>query len=527
MFQIKISVIIPVYNAETYLLECLDSIVNQTLKDIEIICVNDGSTDNSLSILKEYASKDNRIKIIDKENEGQGYARKVALDIAIGEYILFCDNDDYYPELTVFEELYDYIDKAKVDVVLFNFIECRINRMSYAKNSIYFPKEKKFTYKDIQDFFFSSRVVPWAKIYSKQFLDKYSDWYFPKKTKFEDMPFHFQILIRANLQYFDRYLYVWRISSKSDNSISKIVENRLVDLCKIFKEIYNITKDKINSILFLNYFCSNLFSKLSNYQIKNIEIAKYIIDTIKKFDISDLSECKNKNTIFLIKAGLRMTPENYMEYLNKKNLKNKNKEIAKLKEIRKTRDDRIKTLNEQIKNKNEQLQHKNEQIKEKNEQLQAKNEQIKNRDIAIKQKNSEIQNLHNQNNDLHNQNNDLRNQNNIKEQIIKRLQNSWSYRIGRLFTYPLSILLELYKYISDYNLIKKSNLFDSEYYLANNEDVKNAKMNPIKHYLKFGWKEGRNPSADFNGNEYLNKRPDVRVSGICPLVHYLKFGKEK
>ena len=70
-------------------------------------------------------------------------------------------------------------------------------------------------------------------------------------------------------------------------------------------------------------------------------------------------------------------------------------------------------------------------------------------------------------------------------------------------------------------------MFDSEYYLSQNEDVKKAKMDPIKHYLKFGRKEGRNPSAEFNSNEYLNKRPDVKVSGICPLVHYIKFGKEE
>ena len=63
--------------------------------------------------------------------------------------------------------------------------------------------------------------------------------------------------------------------------------------------------------------------------------------------------------------------------------------------------------------------------------------------------------------------------------------------------------------------------------MANNEDVKKAKVDPIKHYLQFGWKEGRNPSAKFNGNEYLNKRPDVRVAGICPLIHYLKFGKNE
>ena len=208
-----------------------------------------------------------------------------------------------------------------------------------------------------------------------------------------------------------------------------------------------------------------------------------------------------------------MKPKQYFEYLNKKTLKKKNKEIAQLKEDKFVGYTRIKTLNEQIKTKNEQLQQKNEQIKTKNEQLQQKNELIKGRDFVINQKNNEIQNLHNQTN--------------IQEQTIKRLQNSWSYRIGRIFTYPLSIPLDFYKFIRDYNLIKKSNLFDSEYYLANNEDVKKAKMNPIKHYLKFGWKEGRNPSAEFNGNEYLNERPDVRVAGICPLVHYIKFGREE
>ena len=115
----------------------------------------------------------------------------------------------------------------------------------------------------------------------------------------------------------------------------------------------------------------------------------------------------------------------------------------------------------------------------------------------------------------------------LKDKELQLLKISWSYRIGRLFTYPLSIPLEFYRFIRDYNLIKKSGLFDSKYYLSQNEDVKNAKMNPIKHYLKFGWKEGRNPSEEFNGNEYLNKRPDVRVAGICPLVHYIKFGKRR
>ena len=93
--QPKVSVIIPVYNVEKYLRQCLDSVVNQTLKDIEIICIDDGSTDNSLNILKEYAQKDNRIKIISKKNGGLSSARNAGLKFATGEFVGFVDSDDY------------------------------------------------------------------------------------------------------------------------------------------------------------------------------------------------------------------------------------------------------------------------------------------------------------------------------------------------------------------------------------------------------------------------------------------------
>ena len=93
--NIKFSIIIPVYNVEKFLRESLDSIVAQTFKDFEVICVNDGSTDNSLEILKEYANNDSRIKVISQENQGQGVARNNAIDIAQGKYLLFVDPDDF------------------------------------------------------------------------------------------------------------------------------------------------------------------------------------------------------------------------------------------------------------------------------------------------------------------------------------------------------------------------------------------------------------------------------------------------
>ena len=117
----KVSIIIPVYNTEKYLRKCLDSVCNQTLQDIEIICVNDCSTDDSLEILKEYASNDNRIKIINfTENKGVAVARNTAIEQAKGEYIGFVDSDDYV-DLDFYEKLYERALKNKADIVVGNY----------------------------------------------------------------------------------------------------------------------------------------------------------------------------------------------------------------------------------------------------------------------------------------------------------------------------------------------------------------------------------------------------------------------
>ena len=117
--MIKVSVVIPVYNTYKYLPECLESVINQTLADIEIICINDGSTDFSSKILEEYASKDKRIKIISQNNQGLSCARNRGLEIARGEYIYFLDSDDKIT-LTALEELYDIAEKNKLDIIYFD-----------------------------------------------------------------------------------------------------------------------------------------------------------------------------------------------------------------------------------------------------------------------------------------------------------------------------------------------------------------------------------------------------------------------
>ena len=117
---IKVSVIIPVYNVELYLLKCLDSLKNQSLKEIEIICINDGSTDSSGKILDEYLKKDNRIQVINKINEGQGIARNIGIDIAKGEYIGFVDPDDWINAKKK-KKMYNQAKNINSDIVICDY----------------------------------------------------------------------------------------------------------------------------------------------------------------------------------------------------------------------------------------------------------------------------------------------------------------------------------------------------------------------------------------------------------------------
>lgn len=120
--NIKISIIIPVYNTEKYIKKCLESIIVQQLKEVEIICVNDGSTDNSLEVLKQYQNIDNRIVIIDKKNGGASSARNMALNIARGEYCLNIDSDDWI-EQNYLKDMYERAKKDNLDIVISDIVK--------------------------------------------------------------------------------------------------------------------------------------------------------------------------------------------------------------------------------------------------------------------------------------------------------------------------------------------------------------------------------------------------------------------
>ena len=180
----KVSVIIPVYNVGKYLRKCLDSVINQTLKDIEIICVNDGSTDNSGKILDEYAAKDKRIKVIHQENQGLGAARNVGIDLAKGEYIGFVDSDDWI-STGFYEKLYETAKRENSDISACNIMRVKNNQtyplLKYTTINKATTLKNKFKLLHMPAY---NYVV--NKIYRTDFL-KINNLYFETNIYFEDM----------------------------------------------------------------------------------------------------------------------------------------------------------------------------------------------------------------------------------------------------------------------------------------------------------------------------------------------------
>ena len=167
----KISIIVPIYNVEKYLRDCIESIINQTYTNIEIILVNDGSTDSSLEICKEYAEKNDKIKIVNKKNGGLSDARNYGLEHATGKYIMFVDSDDYLA-LNSCEVLYNAIKDTEFEFVTANFAFTDSEGIPWKRPM--FSDKFQNTPLDIEDYkksFYLVNSAVWNKIFKKEFLD--------------------------------------------------------------------------------------------------------------------------------------------------------------------------------------------------------------------------------------------------------------------------------------------------------------------------------------------------------------------
>lgn len=240
-----ISVIVPVYNGEKYIGKCLKSLINQTLKNIEIICVNDGSTDNTLSILEKYSKLDSRIKIITTENKGQGHARNIALNESNGNYISFVDADDWIEKQT-YELLYNKAKSENLDILFFqmiNYIDATgklvetnlYNHECFEANDI--TKTSVFNYEDTKQFLFEIPVCPVSKIYRKEFLNS-NHLRFPEGMLFEDNPFFYESYFNCKRAGFlKKHLYYRR---RHDDSVTQTFDARKYDIIKAANDILKV-----------------------------------------------------------------------------------------------------------------------------------------------------------------------------------------------------------------------------------------------------------------------------------------------
>ncbi len=195
-----ISVVIPVFNAEKYLHKCLNSIINSTLKNIEIICVNDGSEDNSLSVLNEYKRKDSRIRVLSQNHSHAGVARNAGLAVAKGEYIHFMDADDWIDE-TAYEKWYQIAKSCNADVCdcMHYNVDIQTNAALPAGDVIYKTRNEYLRItnlkKDLEHLAFGV-VVPWNKIYLRKFLVD-NNIHFDSLICAEDRSFYFSVIFSA------------------------------------------------------------------------------------------------------------------------------------------------------------------------------------------------------------------------------------------------------------------------------------------------------------------------------------------
>ena len=245
----KVSILMPACNVEKFLKECMDSVVNQTLKDIEIICIDDGSRDSTGNILDEYAQKDNRIKVIHKANSGYGHSMNVGLQNATGEYIGIIETDDF-ADLNMFDELYKAAKENHADVVKSNYY-------SYVSQpepqSTYYEVLKEY---DLYDRVFRPvehpeifRVRPciWSGIYRREWLlENHVSFAETPGASYQDTGFAFKVWASAERALLVRDAYLHYRTDNANSSVKAAA--KIYCICDEFKSIEEFLekiKDKI------------------------------------------------------------------------------------------------------------------------------------------------------------------------------------------------------------------------------------------------------------------------------------------
>lgn len=303
----KVSVIVPVYNVENYIEKCLNTLVNQTIQDIEIIIVNDGSTDNSKNVIEKFIKKyPEKIVYLEKENGGLSDARNYGLSYAKGEYIAFLDSDDYV-ELDMYEGMYEVAKKENSDMVECDFIWEYPNKKKQDIGKIYNGKHEMLE---------KVRVVAWNKLIKRQILND-TQILFPKGYRYEDVEFTYKLIPYLNkVSFFKKPCihYVQRENSisNSQNERTREIFNVLDNVINFYKEknFYDEYKEELEYVYTRYLLCSSL---LRMVKIKNKEVRRNILnETWKNLNTNFPNWKKNK-----ILTKNTSSKDKYMKSVNK------------------------------------------------------------------------------------------------------------------------------------------------------------------------------------------------------------------
>lgn len=299
-----ISVIVPVYNSSKYLKECLDSILNQTLIDIEVICVDDGSTDESPLILEEYASRDSRLQILKQENKGAGAARNLGMTIAKGKYLSFLDSDDFFsPDMLKHAYLNAEIYSSDITIFGYNkfFEDISSNsKREYGISWWSIPKSEVFSKNDVPDTIFDiSTPCPWNKLFRHSFILD-NDLKFQEISKCNDLYFVFSAFYSAKIiSILDECLLSYRVGSKSS-----LQSNTYRSPCDIYSALEAVC-DRCSKSSSWNLFrkgfanvalwqCVYQLDRLeNNYPQQCSELLSLLLD--RGFDKLGISDCKKED----------------------------------------------------------------------------------------------------------------------------------------------------------------------------------------------------------------------------------------
>ena len=295
-----ISIIVPVYNAEKYIKKCLESLINQTKKELEFILINDGSTDNTEKVIKTFT--DSRIKYYKNPNQGIGKTRNYGIEKASGKYIVFLDSDDYLEE-NACELLFQKIEKDHLDIVICDFYKEWENGN---KEEIHTPMFHNSSLKDNPDII-TEYLSPWAKIYKRDLITK-NHIRFVEDLKYEDAPFVIEALDKAKkIGKLEGCLFHYIIHENSETTVR---DRRCFDILKIIDKIRTYTRDKDYLTERINQLTVRI---ITNYTIQqrvqiNENVQKEFIEEAFSYLKKEIPDYKN-NKYYQNRSLLKRTIE--------------------------------------------------------------------------------------------------------------------------------------------------------------------------------------------------------------------------